>query len=67
MTQGEAPEPREILNAEPGRLHLLLPPPLGPAVLEPHLEGRNNAMNLREDAQANIFPAVERYSITRIP
>ena len=27
-----------IMEAEPGSLHLLLPPPLGPAVLEPDLE-----------------------------
>ena len=27
-----------IMEAEPGGLHLLLPPPLGPAILEPDLE-----------------------------
>ena len=27
-----------IVEAEPGGLHLLLPPPLGPAILEPDLE-----------------------------
>lgn len=26
-----------VVQAQPGRLHLLLPPPLGPPVLEPNL------------------------------
>ena len=36
----EAPQ-LVVVEAEPGRLHLLLPPPLGAPVLEPHLRSES--------------------------